>query len=631
MSLETSPSVRSEWKLRLEIFLSTCWRIYSSVERYFYRRRKWGSSDSNLTKLTAQAAEAYLRYRGTLEIKHLEKAIEKFWQAKHRQNPIVNQGENLYCLYLEGYADKTAKRNMIDSIRATLYGQDAKLTVVGRSFRPDVAYRVPGNFGLCSGLTLQMTSADLGLIRRVAKMMSQLKESASISIERFHVTDCTTDDVQSMVMRNLGELLPLIEAMCEHDFAENLCSEMLRIDVAPELHCTSRELVKLFMLARTPFPDVLNSEGWATFSIRLPDWRALRDSKRTMCERRLEFPDSREPRMTDSIPTPSMAVILDALVFYGDVLIAGNEMVSVDPAANPAFSFVAGHQDVVVGTPSVLGTAAVRMPQNHPRFIPEGILLSSRADQNWFHWLIETLPKLVCLDAGVPSGVPIIISDHIPKSAKESITYLSKRRVVEIPPIEGTRVGKLYVASPILFHPDPIELYLSPLTNVVNMEVLAQVRSEFLSKVAQGGSRSSLSKSIYVGRTGGGRSLLNSRGVEVVLRELGFEVIQPEQMSVIEQVLAFNSAKRIMLVGGASMANLIFCNTGTEIWTMNSPLTENYMMPKILASLSFSTATPIVGRAVGNLLRHSKTEKLHAHISVSKRRIKASLTRNWGG
>jgi hypothetical protein len=624
--LETSPSFQSEWKLRLEIFLATCWRIYAAVEKYFHRRRKWGFSYSHLTKLTAETAESYLRYSGSLEKKHLEKAVEKFWQTKNSPSKSEKKTVSIFYLYLAGYADRFSKRKLIENLGSLLENQDAKRVTVRTKFRPNVAYTVPGDYGLYSGLSIQVRSEEVDVIRRVAHFLSELKGSNSLTVERFYVIDSRTDELTNLILSNITELLPLVEATCDEVLANAICDELENLDSAPQLFCQAQELAKLYVIARRPLPKILSSEGWKTLEIQSANWQRFKNVVgagigNTPVENHRQNDWSHIP-----MPAPSIAVLQNVTLTNGDVISSDESLISIDPAANPAFSFVAGHQGVVVGSHARLGAAAVLVPKHAGQFIPEGILLSNRSDANWFHWLIETLPKLLYLDAEAPEDVPVIISNRIPETAKECLGLLTDRTIIEILPGAATPVGTLFVASPVLFHPDPVELHLNPVTNTINTDSLIWLRQRILSKANQALSERSGSQSIYIARSSGSRSAMNSSRVATTLRRFGFVVHDPANMSFLEQVVAFHSAKRIVLIGGASMANLIFCSEGAAVVTLRSKLTVGYKMPEILAEVAGARVAYVSGRPVGNAFRSSYLEKMHSHYTIYLPRLRCLVS-----
>jgi hypothetical protein len=579
-----------------------------------------------LTRLTAQAAESYLRYSGSLEVKHLEKAVERFWQARNHQTVRGAHTDLGYFLYLEGYADKLSKRKLFEGVAQLLGGQEAKLSTEKTKFRPDVAYRVRGDYGLCGGLGLQIRSLDLSVIRGVANFLSELKDSNSLTVEKFHVIDSQTDDMTNVFLSNIIEHLPLLEAACDKELANTICEKLEELNAAPQLYCTASELAKLYVIAGRPLPEILSMQGWRFFEVRDPSWQDLKNVDDVPFPKMQQVGKNSTDLTYIPMSKPSMVVLQNVSVTSGDVITSDQNLFNIDPASNPAFSFVAGHQEVIVGSPTNLGMAAVLVPKVEGQFIPQGILLSSRADANWFHWLIETLPKLLYLDSEVPSDVPVIISDRIPETAKESLRLLTDRIIIEIEASAATRVGNLYISSPILFHPDPVELHLNPVTNTINVEVLNWMRELILSKAEQALSETSGSQLIYISRSSGARSLVNSRRVATTLRRLGYVVHDPGQMSFIEQVIAFHSAKSVVIVGGASMANLIFCSEGAAVITLRSEFTVGYKMPEILAGVSGSRVLAISGRPAGNLFRNSFLEKVHAHYYVGIRAL-SSLVR----
>jgi hypothetical protein len=552
--------------------------------------------------------------------------VERFWQAKNHQAASGEHTDLGYLLYLEGYADKLSKRKLFEGVAQLLEGQDAKLSSEKTKFRPDVAYRFPGNYGLCAGLSLRINSLDLSILRRVADLVSILEDSNSLVVDRYYSLDFRTDKLANLFLSNIDELLPLLEAVCEHELANTICEKLEELNVAPHLYCLAPELVKLHIIARRPLPKTVRLQGWRIFELRNPYWQHLKSMDDFLVR---EIPvASRNARDSPFIPMskPSMVVLQNVSVTSGDVITSDQSLFNIDPAANPAFSFVAGHQGVVVGSPANLGAAAVLVPKSEVLVIPQGILLSSRADANWFHWLIETLPKLLYLDSEVPSDIPVIISDRIPDTAKESLGLLTDRTIIELSPSVATRVGNLYVCSPVLFHPDPVEFHLNPVTNTINIEALVWLREKILAKAKLAQSEIRSSTSIYMARSSGARSLVNSRRVATTLRGFGFVFHDPGQMSFIEQVIAFHSANTIVMVGGASMANLIFCSEGAAAVILGSTLNNGYRMPGILGGVAGAKVLTFSGRPIGNLFLSSYLKKLHANYKISIKSFKIALT-----
>ena len=81
---------------------------------------------------------------------------------------------------------------------------------------------------------------------------------------------------------------------------------------------------------------------------------------------------------------------------------------------------------------------------------------------------------------------------------------------------------------------------------------------------------------LYVSRQGlastraGYRQLINAPEVAAALDGLGFTVVQPEAMSVAEQVAAFSAASIVVGQSGAGLFNAVFCHPGTFLVDIES-------------------------------------------------------------
>jgi len=66
--------------------------------------------------------------------------------------------------------------------------------------------------------------------------------------------------------------------------------------------------------------------------------------------------------------------------------------------------------------------------------------------------------------------------------------------------------------------------------------------------------------------------LINEDELLPIIRDLGFEVVRPEQLSLMEQIRTFQSANLICGVFGAGLANVIFSPPGTSLLELQEPM-----------------------------------------------------------
>jgi hypothetical protein len=563
-----------------------------------------------------------------METEPLRRAIETYWEARQEVISGIPTKNQMHRLVLRGFSDRSSKKELLESLQEFASRKNLAFRSSRWGFRPDVAYRIDGNFGIFSGLQIELAGRQGDFSTMAEHALSMSERYSGFTLDQYFVSYSDESALVNFALRNLGEFLGLLESCADLAMARAICSRLVGSEESLITRRSDVDLAKLFLIADLPLPNGLLTKGWVVAQVAKLGANQIKNQSKSSI---LGKSGSQSARTSDSpaidMAGPEVTHLKNVLVFTGDVLMEGGRLLALDDAANPAFSFVAGRYGVVVGTHANIHKSAVLVPDGLHLFIPEGILLSSRADTNWFHWLIETLPKLLFMETMAPKNVPVIISERIPNSAKESVKLLTDRKIIEVSPSTATRVGKLYVASPVLFHPDPAELHLNPITNRINLGSLVLLRERILSKAKQSMSGTSSSQSIYIARSSGSRSLVNSRRVATTLRRFGFVVHDPANMSFLEQVVAFHSAKRIVLVGGASMANLIFCSEGAAVVALRSKFTDGYKMPEILAGVAGARVLSVSGRPVGNAFRTSYLEKVHAHYQVGIRALSKAVRR----
>jgi capsular polysaccharide biosynthesis protein len=319
------------------------------------------------------------------------------------------------------------------------------------------------------------------------------------------------------------------------------------------------------------------------------------------------------------------AIVHNALVFLGDTVVSNNRLLDIDDAANPSHDFVAGRHFDVVGTHLNLKEAVVRIPARPDSISGSAILLSTRADINWFHWLIETLPKLFIADSSIDPGVPLLISSRIPPSAKESLALLSQRQVIEFDDMKGVTLDELHIVSPVIFNPDTLNMWLSENSNQLNKDAITALRTTVLERLLPAENDSLYPDKLFVARRTGARGLVNGLSIRRMLRRRGFVSFEPETKSFADQVLAFNKARTIVMVGGASMANLIFCQNGAKVIFLSSTLVLPNRLVSVLADIASATVARVAGPVVGGMFRQSLLEKIHSHYRIPISELNQSL------
>jgi capsular polysaccharide biosynthesis protein len=199
---------------------------------------------------------------------------------------------------------------------------------------------------------------------------------------------------------------------------------------------------------------------------------------------------------------------------------------------------------------------------------------------NYYHWLVDVLPRLAVLRAaGVPE-LPVVTPAQCTSFQDGSLRSLgiTDRRL----PFAGPRMTFDTLVWPSGL--DPIG-FPSPRT-------AAWLRHAFLEDYTPSSPRTRL----YVRRST--RTIANAREVSEVLDRFGLDVVQPETLSFAEQVRLFSQAELVLGCHGAGMTNSVFARPGARIIELFQPGYINLSMYRLVRSAGMRYRY-LVGRAAG--------------------------------
>lgn len=208
-------------------------------------------------------------------------------------------------------------------------------------------------------------------------------------------------------------------------------------------------------------------------------------------------------------------------------------------------------------------------------------LLRKPGDSNYGHWLVECLPRITefrkmfpeeTMAFGVAAGPSSMLQTRLDSLSWYGVGEGSWTTLNASP----TRVTELFLISS-----NSIHSHTHDFEGLRTLATLARRKAQTVGD----------SHRVYVRRPAGGRrKLLNEHEVLDVMSMHGFRVVEPETMSVIEQVRLFAGAKIVVGVSGAALTNTLFCNPGTKVLTMMPNRGEEYFFWDIanIAELDFS-------------------------------------------
>ncbi len=202
-------------------------------------------------------------------------------------------------------------------------------------------------------------------------------------------------------------------------------------------------------------------------------------------------------------------------------------------------------------------------------YLPEAAAFTDGCAFNYAHWITEVLPRIVAFARdGAHAGVPLIVDDNLHPNILRSIELVAGPDVVlyRLAPEELVRVGVLHNVSPTGYI--PFKLRPQPLETICHGLFAPQALRETVRQLRQGVTQPAAGEArprLVIRRNSILRHIVNEPEIEAALAGLGFVTIEPERLSLEEQIAAYSQASMIVGATGAAMANLVFCQPDCPI------------------------------------------------------------------
>lgn len=216
-------------------------------------------------------------------------------------------------------------------------------------------------------------------------------------------------------------------------------------------------------------------------------------------------------------------------------------------------------------------TAAVRslhddralliMPEPDEVDLSAAIFIGS--NNNYYHWLIDELPRLCVLESsGLDDGRPILIDKNAGKWQLELLARFG---------IPDNRLAKVDFNRPQRVHDLLAPSHLSTLM-VAHPFAVEYVREKLLKSGRDASAKRG--KRLYVARSAGtvvaGRSIINGDEVWEKFRKAGFKRVDPGTLTIKEQIKLFRDVEIIAGPGGAGLTNAVLAPQGAKILNLTS-------------------------------------------------------------
>jgi hypothetical protein len=314
-------------------------------------------------------------------------------------------------------------------------------------------------------------------------------------------------------------------------------------------------------------------------------------------------------------------MVTDVEIWHQRFLIKNKSWLLIDSTCSPRLKFVAGHWQFLEQNKFDYSKVEMLKPKDANRInLDEAIFLIGRVDENWYHLLLDTLPRYL-LVRDVSLEVPVLIRADLPQTSKVLVERLIERRIIYVQPQDLLSIKLLYFVSArsTVYDSAPGKgekrVSYSPETIQKQREWIFQCFPLVKSQT--------FPRNIFLMRREKYRNLLNIDGVSRFLKKRDFHVVEPDDSFYLNQTRFFSEANTIVSPGGAILANIIFMQRGSRIVSIRSWRGSDVPLWKLLAETCEVSHSEVVG--IPSYFGLKSLLRAHSNFYVPLKRIKKEL------
>ena len=313
--------------------------------------------------------------------------------------------------------------------------------------------------------------------------------------------------------------------------------------------------------------------------------------------------------------------ILNAEILNQKFIRLGENILNLESTSSVKQKFVAGLWSYRYRIYKDQDLYHVSLPTDDLKSMKKGIYLIGRCDENWFHFLLDTLPRLSFFE-GVSLDVPLLIRADIPNTTKEFLAKITKRKIVELAPNTRVKVAKLYVcpgrSSVFDSKPPKHESWIK-----FSPEVLIQMRDRIMDSLPNKTSPFTLS-SVLLSRKSSKRNLLSAKSIEKLAFKLHVPVKELDEDFFRNQIQIFANANHVISPGGAVLANILFMKPGSKVTVLRASTINKLNIWQQLAEISQVEYSEVSGIPIYFGLDYLK--RLHSNFYISPRKLRRIMS-----
>jgi capsular polysaccharide biosynthesis protein len=312
----------------------------------------------------------------------------------------------------------------------------------------------------------------------------------------------------------------------------------------------------------------------------------------------------------------------DAAIVHHRFVLFDDQVISLERGSDVRCDWPAGLWQYIWSAGSLGGRCLLLRERDVPVRVERAATAAGRCDSNWFHLLVETMPRMLSLRESTPEDLPILVSDSIPQTGLDLIEgFMGPRREIVRMSSDRVDVGHLTVVTGNSATLD--SQFLDHISCSLNTGQMRKLRDAIWESFPDEPSCPTRFKEVVAIRNSNYRRLINGKQVLKSANELGFMTLSLGTQPIAEQISIFRNLDAIALQTGAGMANLLFSRPGTRVLGLVGPNKEQWRFwADFCESLELDYRF-VVGRPHGRRFKESVHQDFT--IPINRFREKASV------
>jgi capsular polysaccharide biosynthesis protein len=297
-------------------------------------------------------------------------------------------------------------------------------------------------------------------------------------------------------------------------------------------------------------------------------------------------------------------------IWHNRILVQDSKLLVTDITASPNQEFVSGlwqFAKAIKGTNhcDVLG------PSMGQKTLESGIVIIGRVDTNWFHFLLDTVPR-VLFATHIPEEIPLVVRGDVPESGKLILESLTQREIIYLQDSENIVLKTAYImpARGAIFDSKP-KNYIPRLEYSFNTyKLLAEeIKLKMYRREVPG-----YDFPIAVLRRNSNRAITNQLEIAEVLNYYDVMTLEADDYFFTKQIKIFSEITMFIGAGGAVVSNIIFMEGSSAVVVLENKSSAKLGIWKELAIGMGLQYDSVIGKSFrgSNFFR----DRLHSDFKI---------------